>query len=166
MPIKFSKGFPRRKSSGNVLDEAPSGPKHSSNESTSSFRVLPRPNSTGKSLDSGSASRSMTEKPLPPARSSFEEDSEDLFAAVRTDVINRYALLNQILYRELCLIVTVVAAPLQTRYQPSLTIVQPPPHDIVILPRTHPRSTLALAETSKQSASGPTMRIPMQEGAS
>lgn len=94
MPIKFSKGFPRRKSSGNVLDEVPSSNKHVSNESTSSFRVLPRPNSTGKSFDGVSSSRFVAEKPLPPPRSSFEEDSEDLFAGVRNNEINRYVMIR------------------------------------------------------------------------
>lgn len=90
MPIKLPKGFPRRKSSGNALEDSPNTSKHGSSESTSSFRVIPRPHSSAKSLDGGSTLRSMTDKPLPRPRTSFEEDSEDLFAAVRGDTANRY----------------------------------------------------------------------------
>ncbi|KAI9788670.1 MAG: hypothetical protein M1816_006721 [Peltula sp. TS41687] len=47
MPIKLPKGFPRRKSSGNVLDETEP-------TVTPSFRVLERPSQQSKSFDGGS----------------------------------------------------------------------------------------------------------------
>ena len=87
MPIKLPKGFPRRKSSGNVLDEV-SNQKESS-DGNSSFKVLARPRSSGKSLDQNSVLRVMDGKPQPPPKSSFELDQEDLFSTVRGDVHNR-----------------------------------------------------------------------------
>ncbi|KAJ9652924.1 hypothetical protein H2198_007833, partial [Neophaeococcomyces mojaviensis] len=84
MPIKLPKGFPRRKSSGHVLDEV-----QGSGENTSSFKVLARPNSTGKSLDAGQSVRPMANKPLPPPKASFDGDNEDLFSVVRHDAANR-----------------------------------------------------------------------------
>lgn len=48
MPIKLPKGFARRKSSGNVLEETPNPP------AAPSFRVFERPENTGsKSFDGG-----------------------------------------------------------------------------------------------------------------
>lgn len=95
MPIKLPKGFPRRKSSGNVLDDFPNSNNQetaASPDSGSSFKVLARPNSQGKSLDGGRTLRASpgAAKQLPKKRSSFEEDSEDLFSVVRHDVTNRY----------------------------------------------------------------------------
>ena len=87
MPIKLPKGFPRRKSSGNVL-EFPT-PEKETNGEQSSFKVLARPNSTGKSFEGANALR-LAPKSQPPPRSSFEEDSEDLFSVIREDAANRY----------------------------------------------------------------------------
>jgi len=89
MPAKFLKGFPRRKSSGQVLDDVQND--HNSNrDSTASFRVLARPGSEGKSFESGSALRPMTDRPQPPRMSSFEQDNEHRFSVVRDDAPNRY----------------------------------------------------------------------------
>jgi len=91
MPGKFLKGFPRRKSSGQVLDDVQND--HNPNrDSASSFRVLARPGSEGKSFESGSALRSMADRPQQqaPHKSSFEGDNEDLFSVVRDDAPNRY----------------------------------------------------------------------------
>lgn len=94
MPIKLPKGFPRRKSSGNVLDDFPSAANQSdigSPDGSSSFKVLARPNSQGRSLDGGrtlKASPTATRQSAP-RKSSFEEDSEDLFSVVRHDPVNR-----------------------------------------------------------------------------
>lgn len=91
MPIKLPKGFPRRKSSGNVLDEVSSSKEHGQSESTSSFKVLARPQSMGKSLDGNSAINAIENRPRPPPKSSFEIDNEELFSVVRHDAPNRYA---------------------------------------------------------------------------
>lgn len=88
MPIKLPKGFPRRKSSGNVLDEV-SSPREQS-DGSSSFKVLARPQSMGKSLDGSSTVRVAEKRPQPPPKSSFELDNEDLFSVVRGDAPNRY----------------------------------------------------------------------------
>lgn len=89
MPGKFLKGFPRRKSSGQVLDDVQND--HNSNrDSTASFRVLARPNSQGKSFESGSALRPMVDRPQPPRMSSFGQDNEHQFSVVRDDAPNRY----------------------------------------------------------------------------
>jgi len=100
MPGKFLKGFPRRKSSGNVLDEVQN--EHNNNrDSTSSFRVLARPDSQSRSLESASGSgstgrsalRPMADKsrPQPPPKSSFELDNDDLFSVAQKNAPNRYA---------------------------------------------------------------------------
>lgn len=95
MPIKLPKGFPRRKSSGNVLDEVQNNQTPNNRESTSSFRVLARPHSSGKSLDAGStlrpgyaAGQGRSQSQLFP-KPSFEDDNEDLFSVVRHDTANR-----------------------------------------------------------------------------
>lgn len=92
MPGKFLKGFPRRKSSGNVLDDVQDNSNNNQNsnrDSGSSFRVLARPNSQGRSLEHATAPRPMTNRPQPPGKSSFELDNEDLFSVVRHDAPNR-----------------------------------------------------------------------------
>lgn len=95
MPIKLPKGFPRRKSSGNVLDEIQNDQSPNNRESVSSFRVLARPHSPGKPLDTGAALRpglmptgSQSLSQLPP-KPSFEDDNEELFSVVRNDATNR-----------------------------------------------------------------------------
>ncbi|KIW17798.1 hypothetical protein PV08_04993 [Exophiala spinifera] len=80
MPIKLPKGFQRRKSSGNALDEVENG-------SGSSFRVLERPASKGKSFDGGLSLR-MGEPSVPrPPPKDYEDD--DGFTAGRLDAGNR-----------------------------------------------------------------------------
>ena len=54
MPIKLPKGFNRRKSSGNALEE-------SSNPPQSSFRVFERPSDGSKSFDGGNRMRRKSE---------------------------------------------------------------------------------------------------------
>lgn len=58
MPIKLPKGFPRRKSSGNALEELQNPPQPS-------FRVFERPSSAGKSFDGGNTLKRMSQgRPL------------------------------------------------------------------------------------------------------
>lgn len=81
MPIKLPKGFQRRKSSGNALDEVQNPP-------ASSFKVLERPN--GKSYDGGRVLRSVTSGPPLKTKNSFDHAEEDLFSVARPDANNRY----------------------------------------------------------------------------
>ena len=82
MPIKLPKGFQRRKSSGNALDEITDAP-------TSSFRVIERP-SNDKSFDGGVAMKSTTiGQSSHVSRNSFDHDEEDLFSVARADAHNR-----------------------------------------------------------------------------
>jgi hypothetical protein len=84
MPIKLPKGFPRRKSSGNALEEVQNPP------GQSTFRVFERPGAGGKASDAGQNLRASTEsKPLPPLKRSFEAD-DDLFSYQKPDLANRY----------------------------------------------------------------------------
>jgi hypothetical protein len=86
MPIKLPKGFQRRKSSGNALEEVQNPP------GQSTFRVFERPGTGGKSFDAGQNLRSSTEsKPLPPTKRSLEED-DDLFSVQKAETANRYGL--------------------------------------------------------------------------
>ena len=76
MPIKLPKGFPRRKSAGNALEEVPNPPEPS-------FRVFERPRSGGKSFDGGHAFKRMSEaRPLSEGQfvkgQSFEDDRPNL----------------------------------------------------------------------------------------
>lgn len=83
MPIKLPKGFQRRKSSGNALEEVQNPP------GQSTFRVFERPSTGGKSYNAGQNLRASTEsKPLPPPKRSFEED-DDLFSPQKSDLTNR-----------------------------------------------------------------------------
>ena len=83
MPIKLPRGFQRRKSSGNALDEVQNPP------AASSFRVIERPD--GKSFDGGRALRSAgAGPPTLNAKNSFYHDEEDLFSVARPDATNRY----------------------------------------------------------------------------
>lgn len=69
MPIKLPKGFSRRKSSGNALDEVEV-------PAQSSFRVFERPPGERRSFNDGSLlSRNLSEPLHPPA-----EDTENIFA--------------------------------------------------------------------------------------
>ncbi|KPI46086.1 uncharacterized protein AB675_761 [Cyphellophora attinorum] len=91
MPIKLPKGFQRRKSSGNALEEAQS-PK--SPGGTSSFRVIERPGANNKSFDGGSLIRAVHQNASTPAlaRGSFEQDDENMFrvsSSSRPDATNR-----------------------------------------------------------------------------
>lgn len=68
MPIRFSKAFPRRKSSGNALEELANPPQPS-------FRVFER--SESKSLDGGTTLKRMSQgRPL----SAEPQLEENLFA--------------------------------------------------------------------------------------
>ena len=87
MPIKLPKGFQRRKSSGNALDELTTN-----QPASSTFRVIERPGNN-KSSDAINTIRSAGPVPAPTlrmARNSFEDDSEDLFSVARPDASNRY----------------------------------------------------------------------------
>ncbi|KIW71935.1 hypothetical protein PV04_00161 [Phialophora macrospora] len=84
MPIKLPKGFQRRKSSGHALDEVRNPP----GEST--FRVLERPASKGKSFDGGIHLRmTSTGAPIPPAKDQDGNGDGDMFAVGRPDASNR-----------------------------------------------------------------------------
>ncbi|KIW88017.1 uncharacterized protein Z519_11127 [Cladophialophora bantiana CBS 173.52] len=85
MPIKLPKGFQRRKSSGNALDEVRNPPGESS-----SFRVLERPASKEKSFDGGRHLKTAaTGAPPPPPKDHFDHEEVDLFALGRPDASNR-----------------------------------------------------------------------------
>jgi hypothetical protein len=82
MPIKLPKGFQRRKSSTNALEEVQNPP------ASSTFRVIERPNA--KSLDGGRVLRSAGPGvPTHRSRNSFDNDEEDLFSVARPDANNR-----------------------------------------------------------------------------
>jgi len=69
MPIKLPKGFPRRKLSGNALEEVHNLPQ----PPQPSFRVFERPTSGSKSFDGGHHLRRMSQgRPLSEGRS-FED---------------------------------------------------------------------------------------------
>ena len=84
MPIKLPKGFQRRKSSGNALEEVQNPP------ASSTFRVIER--ADGKfSPNGGRVLRSAPGVPtLKTVRSSFDHDEEDMFSVARQDANNRY----------------------------------------------------------------------------
>lgn len=83
MPIKLPKGFQRRKSSGNTLDELQNPP-------SSSFRVIERPGND-KSFDGGAAIRSAGAGPASYiSRTGYDHHGEDLFSVRYSDVNNRY----------------------------------------------------------------------------
>lgn len=78
MPIKLPKGFQRRKSSGNALEEVLNPPEPS-------FKVYERPKSRGKSFDGGVIMKNAAGTPPPPApppKDGFDRD-EELFTVVR-----------------------------------------------------------------------------------
>lgn len=78
MPIKLPKGFQRRKSSGHALDDV-----HTS-AGESSFRVLERPASKGKSFDGGVHLRSASTIGLPVApQKDHDRGEDDMFAMNR-----------------------------------------------------------------------------------
>ena len=83
MPIKLPKGFQRRKSSGNALDELQNPP-------SSSFRVIERPGNE-KSFDGGAARRSAGPGAAPYRhRDSYDNDGGDMFSVRYSDANNRY----------------------------------------------------------------------------
>jgi hypothetical protein len=82
MPIKFPRGFARRKSGGNGLEEIEI-------HQEPSFRVIERPGSGGKSVDRGSAF-------IPPTHvrssSTPTEDMDNIFSGIEKALPkNRYA---------------------------------------------------------------------------
>ncbi|OAP55746.1 hypothetical protein AYL99_09898 [Fonsecaea erecta] len=87
MPIKLPKGFQRRKSSGHALDEVRNPPGE-----VSSFRVLERPASKGKSFDGGRHLKMASVgggAPLPPPKDQYDHEEVDLFAVGHPDASNR-----------------------------------------------------------------------------
>lgn len=85
MPIKLPKGFQRRKSSGNALEEVQNPPGHST------FRVFERPGGAGKSIDAGQQMRASTESGPPPPSKRLSEGDDDLFSLRKPETANRYA---------------------------------------------------------------------------
>jgi hypothetical protein len=85
MPIKLPKGFQRRKSSANALDEVQNPPGNAS-----SFRVLDRPASKGKSFDGGVALRmGGSPVPRPPPKDQYGDEEGEMFTSGRLDAGNR-----------------------------------------------------------------------------
>ena len=86
MPIKLPKGFQRRKSSGNALEEVPNPPEPS-------FRVFERPSTGGKSFDGGHSLRkpviAIEERQVAAPSHWGGDKTDDLFPTSRTDVGNR-----------------------------------------------------------------------------
>ncbi|KAK4935821.1 hypothetical protein LTR10_023186 [Elasticomyces elasticus] len=83
MPIKLPKGFQRRKSSGNALDEVQNPP-------VSSFKVLGRTPSEGKSFDGGVSLRMGGPMvPKPTIKNRLDREEEDVFTTRRPDAGNR-----------------------------------------------------------------------------
>lgn len=79
MPIKFPKGFARRKSSGPALDEVENPPE-------SSFKVFERPDGVGKSFDGPTAFRRTTD--IRPLSSPGRNNGEGLFPDSRNLQVN------------------------------------------------------------------------------
>ena len=93
MPIKLPKGFQRRKSSGNALEEVHNPP--AGDHATSSFRVLDRPASKGKSFDGGvSMKLAAYDGPRPPKDKDYfhHRQEEDMYSGARYDANNRYVM--------------------------------------------------------------------------
>ena len=83
MPIKIPKGFQRRKSAGNDLDELPTPPEPS-------FRVFERPQST-KSFDGGNNLKRMSvARPL--SAGLFEQEQRSVAGRPDPNPNNRYVL--------------------------------------------------------------------------
>ncbi|KIV94357.1 hypothetical protein, variant [Exophiala mesophila] len=86
MPMKLPKGFQRRKSSGNALEEVLNPPAGGDG----SFRVLDRPTRDGKSFDGGITLKlGRDEPPRPPPKDSYQRHEDDVFSSVRPDAGNR-----------------------------------------------------------------------------
>ena len=83
MPIKLPKGFQRRKSSGNALDELPNPPEPS-------FRVFERPQGR-KSLDGANNYNNYKRISLarPLSEGQFGEDQQFVDRRTRKDPLNR-----------------------------------------------------------------------------
>lgn len=83
MPIKLPKGFQRRKSSGNALEEVQNPP-------VSSFKVLSRTPSEGKSFDGGvSLKMAGPTAPKPPPKDQLDPEEGDVSTSGRPDAGNR-----------------------------------------------------------------------------
>jgi len=83
MPIKLPKGFQRRKSSGNALEEVQNPP-------VSSFKVLSSTPSEGKSFDGGVSLRMAGPMaPKPSTKDRLDREAGDVFTTRRNDASNR-----------------------------------------------------------------------------
>lgn len=82
MPIKFPKGFQRRKSSGNALEEVRNPPEPS-------FKVFERPTFGNKSFDGGNALRKLNNGQGASNTDHALEYDDELFPAGKQS--NRYA---------------------------------------------------------------------------
>lgn len=84
MPIKLAKGFVRRKSSGNILEEVENRPQ-------SSFRVMERPPVDGRSVSEGNLLSPKVGKVLLARRSSQPlEDPDNLYGSQNPQFQDRY----------------------------------------------------------------------------
>ena len=91
MPMKLPKGFQRRKSSGNALEEVLNPPAGGDG----SFRVLDRPTRDGKSFDGGITLKlGRDEPPRPPPKDPYQRQEDDVFSSVRHDAGNRYVTMS------------------------------------------------------------------------
>lgn len=92
MPMKLPKGFQRRKSSGNALEEVFNPP---AGGGDGSFRVLDRPAREGKPFDGGITLKlGRDEPPRPPPKDSHARQEDDVFTSGRNDAGNRYVTLS------------------------------------------------------------------------
>lgn len=89
MPIKLPKGFQRRKSSGNALEELPNPPEPS-------FRVFERPQGR-KSFDGANTYNNYKRMSLarPLSEGQFGEDHRFVDGGTRKGPLNRYAAVFQ-----------------------------------------------------------------------
>ena len=116
MPIKLPKGFPRRKSSGNALEELQNPPQPS-------FRVFERPSSAGKSFDGGNTLKRMSEgRPL--SASQYLENYELEDGRPNALLTNRYGVSKSITICQLLTILAVVEEQ-TTRRPAGVSMIRP-----------------------------------------
>lgn len=87
MPIKIPKGFTRRKSSGNVLEEVENRPQ-------SSFRVIERPSTDGRSLSEGNLLSPKNGKPARWSSQPLERPDNFFLGSQKSLSKNRYGPVN------------------------------------------------------------------------